>query len=58
MGLFDSELRVIAAAEQLVSGLGSDDNHTVAAAAMDATVASTPASTSFTSPADPARNSS
>ena len=35
MGLFDSELRVIAAAEQLVSGLGSDDNHTVAAAAMD-----------------------
>ncbi|MGZ1491519.1 ASCH domain-containing protein [Brevibacterium sediminis] len=36
MDLFDSELRVIAAAEQLVSGLGSDDNHTVAAAAMDA----------------------
>ncbi|KAB1949826.1 hypothetical protein [Brevibacterium linens] len=33
MDLFDSELRVIAAAEQLVSGLGSDDNHTVAAAA-------------------------
>ncbi|MGO3067139.1 hypothetical protein [Brevibacterium linens] len=33
MDLFESELRVIAAAEQLVSGLGSDDNHTVAAAA-------------------------
>ena len=37
MDLFDSELRVIAAAEELVRGLGADENHTVAAAAMDTT---------------------
>ncbi|WGP05119.1 hypothetical protein QFE97_13510 [Bacillus subtilis] len=35
MGLFDSELRVIAAAKELVRGLRPDENHTVAAAAMD-----------------------
>lgn len=35
MGLFDSELRVIAAAKELVRSLGPDENHTVAAAAMD-----------------------
>ncbi|MGC2940893.1 MULTISPECIES: ASCH domain-containing protein [unclassified Brevibacterium] len=39
MDLFDSELRVIAAAEHLVRGLGTDENHTVAAAAMDTTEA-------------------
>ena len=35
MGLFDSELRVIAAAKELVRSLRPDENHTVAAAAMD-----------------------
>jgi cytidine deaminase len=35
MKLFDSERRVIEAAERLAAGLGSDPNHTVAAAAMD-----------------------
>ncbi|MER5218490.1 ASCH domain-containing protein [Streptomyces sp. NPDC002838] len=33
--LFDSERRVIEAAERLAASLGSDPNHTVAAAAMD-----------------------
>ncbi|MFJ5229049.1 ASCH domain-containing protein [Kitasatospora sp. NPDC088391] len=33
--LFESELRVIEAAERLAAGLGGDPNHTVAAAAMD-----------------------
>lgn len=37
MDLFDSELRVIAAAEDLARTLGADANHTVAAAAMDTT---------------------
>ena len=37
MDLFDSELRVIAAAEEHARGLGTDENHTVAAAAMDTT---------------------
>lgn len=36
MKLFESELRVIAAAEGLATTLGNDPNHTVAAAAMDA----------------------
>ena len=35
MKLFDSERRVIEAAERLAASLGSDPNHTVAAAAMD-----------------------
>lgn len=35
MKLFDSERRVIEAAERLAAALGSDPNHTVAAAAMD-----------------------
>ncbi|SDL98745.1 cytidine deaminase [Arthrobacter sp. ov407] len=35
MDLFESELRVIEAAEELAATLGADDNHTVAAAAMD-----------------------
>lgn len=35
MKLFDSERRVIEAAERLAASLGSDQNHTVAAAAMD-----------------------
>ncbi|WJV44132.1 ASCH domain-containing protein [Streptomyces flavofungini] len=35
MKLFDSERRVIEAAERLAAALGSDSNHTVAAAAMD-----------------------
>ena len=35
MELFDSELRVVAAAEELARGLDADENHTVAAAAMD-----------------------
>ncbi|WP_367575206.1 ASCH domain-containing protein [Streptomyces griseoaurantiacus] len=35
MQLFDSERRVIEAAERLAATLGSDSNHTVAAAAMD-----------------------
>lgn len=35
MDLFDSELRVIAAAEDLALTLGADSNHTVAAAVMD-----------------------
>ncbi|OIK06381.1 ASCH domain-containing protein [Streptomyces monashensis] len=35
MKLFDSERRVIEAAERLAATLGSDPNHTVAAAAMD-----------------------
>ena len=35
MDIFDSELRVIAAAEELVRGLKPNENHTVAAAAMD-----------------------
>lgn len=35
MDLFDSELQVIAAAESLVATLGTERNHTVAAAAMD-----------------------
>ncbi|MFE9643364.1 ASCH domain-containing protein [Streptomyces sp. NPDC006365] len=35
MKLFDSERRVIEAAERLATALGSDPNHTVAAAAMD-----------------------
>lgn len=35
MDPFESELRVIAAAEQLAASLGTDMNHTVAAAAMD-----------------------
>ncbi|MGO3022504.1 MAG: hypothetical protein ACTIIH_04585 [Brevibacterium sp.] len=33
MDLFDSELRVVAAAEELARELGADENHTVAAAA-------------------------
>ena len=37
MDLFDSELRVIAAAEELARTLGDDANHTVAAAGMDTT---------------------
>lgn len=37
MDLFDSELRVIAAAEDLARTLGADANHTVAAAGMDTT---------------------
>lgn len=37
MDLFDSDLRVIAAAENLARTLGADANHTVAAAAMDTT---------------------
>lgn len=37
MDLFDSELRVVAAAEELARGLDADENHTVAAAAMDTT---------------------
>ncbi|UVI34995.1 ASCH domain-containing protein [Brevibacterium spongiae] len=37
MDLFDSELRVIAAAEDLARTLGTDANHTVATAAMDTT---------------------
>ncbi|GAA1524353.1 hypothetical protein [Brevibacterium permense] len=77
MELFDSELRVIAAAENLARTLGADANHTVAAAAMDTTgrihtgvnvhhftggpcaelAASTPESTSTTSPEAPAPNS-
>lgn len=36
MKLFESELRVIAAAEDLAATLGNDPNHTVAAAAIDA----------------------
>jgi cytidine deaminase len=36
MKLFESELRVIEAAEELAATLGEDNNHTVAAAAMDA----------------------
>jgi cytidine deaminase len=36
MKLFESELSVIAAAENLAATLGNDPNHTVAAAAMDA----------------------
>ncbi|TRO58141.1 ASCH domain-containing protein [Streptomyces sp. IB201691-2A2] len=35
INLFDSERRVIEAAERLAASLGSDPNHTVAAAAMD-----------------------
>lgn len=35
MKLFDSERRVIEAAERLAAALGGDSNHTVAAAAMD-----------------------
>lgn len=35
MDLFDSELRVIAAAKSLAATLGADENHTVAAAVMD-----------------------
>lgn len=35
MDLFESELRVITAAEELAATLGGDKNHTVAAAAMD-----------------------
>lgn len=35
MDLFESELRVIEAAEELAATLGADKNHTVAAAAMD-----------------------
>ena len=37
MELFDSELRVVAAAEELARGLDGGENHTVAAAAMDTT---------------------
>lgn len=37
MDLFDSELRVIAVAEELAQTLGDDANHTVAAAGMDTT---------------------
>lgn len=37
MDPLDSELRVIAAAEKLAGSLGADQNHTVAAAAMDTT---------------------
>ena len=36
MNLFDSERRVVEAAERLAANLGDDPNHTVAAAAMDA----------------------
>lgn len=36
MKLFESELRVIEAAEELAATLGEEKNHTVAAAAMDA----------------------
>ena len=35
MNLFESELRVVAAAEKLAVTLGADPNHTVAAGAMD-----------------------
>ncbi|MFG2823985.1 ASCH domain-containing protein [Kitasatospora sp. NPDC048365] len=35
MDLFESELRVVTAAQELAESLGSDPNHTVAAAAMD-----------------------
>jgi len=37
MDPFESELRVVAAAEQLAAALGAERNHTVAAAAMDTT---------------------
>lgn len=37
MDLFESELRVIAVAQELAASLGSDPNHSVAVAAMDTT---------------------
>ncbi|MDN6747004.1 MAG: cytidine deaminase, partial [Brevibacterium sp.] len=35
MDLYESELKVVAAAESMAATLGTDENHSVAAAAMD-----------------------